>query len=214
MAPKPAKIAKNFFRIWHLLPSQLKLVLVFTFLAGLVNLSIYSLAIQGSVKKLLSQQSQEISRLDQVKKELQEELRFYKEMRITNEAKLLQQLASLREELVKYKEDQEQKKVLGEETVNIAAIDQTLDTLEKYLAESKPSLPSSSQIFQGIVRIKDQKWEKVEVYEESKASSKIIGYAEYGTLYFLSQKEDNWCQIELEEGQLGWIQAQFISELP
>ena len=92
-------------------------------------------------------------------------------------------------------------------------LSQTLFTLEEWLKEH-PKATSSATILKGIVRVNDPKWKKLEVYSEPLASSKIVGVINYRDLYFFSQKLGNWYRIEFKENQFGWVQSQFLEELP
>ena len=72
------------------------------------------MALRPSLKTILDQQGSQIARLNQVREELEKELKFYKEARIASEGKLFQQLADLKDELTKYKS---QSRVLGEDDI-------------------------------------------------------------------------------------------------
>lgn len=65
-----------------------------------------------------------------------------------------------------------------------------------------------------MLQIADSKWQTIDVFEKPLASSKVIGQANYGTIYFYESKQDNWYQIHLGLDTLGWIQQQFVKELP
>ena len=86
-------------------------------------------------------------------------------------------------------------------------------TLEEWLS-GKEIATAPGELLRGMVKINDPKWESIEVYAEPKASSKIIGKAKYGEIYFYTQKENNWYKAEFSEGKYGWIQAQFLEEIP
>jgi len=209
MKEKPAEIVKNILSGWRYQAGKYKLVLEFLFFASLINFLFYKLIVSSSLKTILDKQTAQITRLEQLQEQLGRELKFYKEARVTSEGKLFQQLSDLKEELGKYKS---QSQVLGEKDIG-EKVDEALATLEEWL-EGKEIATTAGEFLRGMVKINDPKWKKIEVYAEPKASSKIIGKAKSGDFYFYTQKENNWYKIEFSEGKYGWVQAQFLEELP
>jgi SH3 domain-containing protein len=65
-----------------------------------------------------------------------------------------------------------------------------------------------------MLEIADPSWQKIDVFDKPLASSKIIGQADYGIIYFYSSKQSGWYQISLDIATSGWVQSQFIKELP
>lgn len=191
------------------LSKEVKWTWKIAFLIILVNFLLFRLIIFSSLKTILDQQNNQIARLNQIREELGKELKFYKEARIASEGKLFQQLSGLRDELANYKS---QNKVLGEKDIE-KKVDEAMATLEEWLS-GKEIATTPGEFLRGMVKINDPKWESIDVYVEPKASSKIIGKAKYGDIYFYSQKENNWYKIEFSEEKYGWVQAQFLEELP
>jgi hypothetical protein len=79
---------------------------------------------------------------------------------------------------------------------------------------SAPAPTLSASLLGGMVKINSSQWKKIDVYEKPLASSKIINSIVYDTIYFYTQKQDGWYQLNLDGGQLGWVQAQFLKEFP
>jgi len=141
MRAKPAEIVKNIPSRRHYRFGKYNLILEFVLLASLVNFLFYKLIV-SSLKTVLNQQTSQITRLNQIRGELERELKFYKEARIASEGKLFQQLADLKEELTKYKS---QGKVLGENDIE-KKVDEAVATLEEWLA-GKEIATSSKDAF-------------------------------------------------------------------
>lgn len=77
-----------------------------------------------------------------------------------------------------------------------------------------PAATLSTSLLAGMVKINSPQWNKIDVYEKPLTSSKIINSIIYDTIYFFTQKQNNWYQLNLDSGQLGWVQAQFLKEFP
>ena len=209
MKEKPAEILKNLISFWRRLGKDSKIILGVILLAFFTNFFLSQWSLRSSLKTVLDRQNSQINHLNQLQEELEKELKFYKEARITGEGKLFQQLSGLKEELAKYKSQNE---VLGEKDIG-EKVDEAVATLEEWLA-GKEIATTAGALLRGMVKINDPKWKSVEVYAEPKASAKIIGKAKYGEIYFYTQKENNCYKIEFSEGNYGWVQAQFLEELP
>ncbi len=128
--------------------------------------------------------------------ELKKEIDFYKNLRTTNDIKIYQQLLALRSELAQARQEKE----------------------EKVLGASDSSSLKSAEILTllGIVRLKEGRWERIDVFSEPKASSKIIGEVvnnKTSPIYFYTQKQPDWFKIEYKDGKFGWVQAQFLEEI-
>lgn len=112
---------------------------------------------------------------------------------ISDRDDLKKQLTLLREELIRFKSQQEdQTQVLGE-------------------IAPTPSIKVPTEI-KGIIKLKNN-WPKAEVYQDMKASSKIIGQLIKDKLYFVYGEDPNWYKIEYDLGQYGWIQKSLVDEL-
>lgn len=112
---------------------------------------------------------------------------------ISDRDDLKKQLALLREELIRFKSQQEiQPQVLGE-------------------SAPTPVIQAPADI-KGIVKLKNN-WQKAEVYKDMKASSRIIGQLIKDKLYFVYSEDTNWLKIEYDLGQYGWIQKSLVDEL-
>jgi len=206
---KPAEILKNLISFWRCLGKDSKIILGVTLLVFFTNFLLSQWSLRSLLKTVLDRQNSQINHLNQLQEALEKELRFYKEARITGEGKLFQQLSGLKEELAKYKS---QNQVLGEKDIQ-DKVDEAVATLEEWLSRKEIATPAG-ELLRGMVKINDSKWENLEVYAEPRASAKIIGRAKYGEIYFYTQKENNWYKIEFSEGKYGWVQAQFLEELP
>lgn len=79
---------------------------------------------------------------------------------------------------------------------------------------SAPAPTLTTSLLGGMVKISSPQWKKIDVYEKALASSKIINSITYDTIYFYRQKQNDWYQLDLDGGQLGWVQAQFLKEFP
>ena len=64
----------------------------------------------------------------------------------------------------------------------------------------------------GEITITDSKWSVIDVFQDTVSSSKIIGQIEYGETYPFFESQGNWYQIELPDGQVGWVSANFVKE--
>jgi len=209
MKKKPAEILKNLISFWRRLGKDLKIILGSILLAFFTSFFLSQWSLRSLLKNVLDRQNSQIDHLNRLGEELEKELKFYKEARITGEGKLFQQLSGLKEELAKYKS---QNQVLGEKDIQ-NKVNEAVAVLEEWLAGKEIATPAG-ELLRGMVKINDSKWENLEVYAEPRASAKIIGKAKYGEIYFYTQKENNWYKIEFNEGKYGWAQAQFLEELP
>lgn len=85
---------------------------------------------------------------------------------------------------------------------------------EQTTTNTSPDPTLSASLLNGMVKINSSQWEKLDVYEKPLTSSKIINSIVYDTIYFYTQKQNGWYQLNLDNGQLGWVQAQFLKEFP
>ncbi len=96
--------------------------------------------------------------------------------------------------------------------------------LEQEVASLKDQLKASTQTNQvttnsqtdslNMLEIADPTYKQIDVFDKPLASSKIIGQADYGIIYFYTTKQSGWYQINLDSYLTGWVQSQFIKELP
>lgn len=131
--------------------------------------------------------------LKAMKNDLNKGLNSLKSSQVSDRDDLKKQLALLREELIKFKSQQEiRPQVLGE-------------------SAPTPSIQVPTEI-KGIVKLKNN-WQKAEVYQDMKASSRIIGQLVKDKLYFVYDEDPSWYKIEYDLGQHGWIQKSLVDEL-
>lgn len=64
----------------------------------------------------------------------------------------------------------------------------------------------------GNITIANDKWDAIDVFQDTVSSSKIIGQIEYGEAYPFFESQGNWYRIELPSGQDGWVSASFVKE--
>lgn len=174
---------------------EIKLFLGFVFGFGIVTILVFALVIRISLGTLLSHLASENLQLRLLSEELKKEIQLYKEVRNANDIKLFRQMIALRSDIAT-----------------------ALNQKEKTLGASTQATPSSriSPLLLGILRIKENRFEKIEIFAEPRASSKIIGEiptSEPITIYFFSEKTPGWYKIEYKEGKWGWISEQFVEEL-
>ena len=65
----------------------------------------------------------------------------------------------------------------------------------------------------GNITIADDKWDVIDVFQDTVSSSKIIGQIEYGEVYPFFESRGSWYRIELSGGQDGWVSASFVKEV-
>lgn len=131
--------------------------------------------------------------LKAMKNDLHQGLDSLKSSQISDRDDLKKQLALLREELIRYKSQQEtQTQVLG-------------------VSAPTPVVQAPADI-KGIVKLK-KNWQKAEVYQDMRASSKIIGQLIKDKLYFIYEENPDWYKIEYELSLHGWIQKSLVDEL-
>lgn len=79
---------------------------------------------------------------------------------------------------------------------------------------SSPAPTLTASLLGGMVKISSPQWKRLDVYEKPQSSSKIVNTIVYDTIYFYRQKQNDWYQLDLDGGQLGWVQAQFLKDFP
>lgn len=91
----------------------------------------------------------------------------------------------------------------------------TFKETTKQASESDSPIPTLTEsLLGGMVKINSPQWKRVDVYEKPLTSSKIINSIVYDTIYFYRQKQNDWYQLDLDGGQLGWVQSQFLKNFP
>jgi hypothetical protein len=85
----------------------------------------------------------------------------------------------------------------------------------KLASDSTNPVPTLTEtLLSGMVKINSPQWKRLDVYEKPQTSSRIINSIVYDTIYFYRQKQNDWYQLDLDGGQLGWVQAQFLKDFP
>ena len=85
----------------------------------------------------------------------------------------------------------------------------------KLASDSTNPVPTLTEtLLSGMVKINSPQWKRLDVYEKPLTSSRIINSIVYDTIYFYRQKQNDWYQLDLDGGQLGWVQAQFLKDFP
>lgn len=159
--------------------------------------------------------------LNKFRQELGKNLDYFKQSQENERQELRNQLSLLREELIRYKSQQE-----GRDQILALSLKQgqlpltdsnpspmvlSTATIGSELAPS-PSMAINQLSIKGIVKLK-KNWQKADVYEDKKASSKIIGEIVKDKLYFVYKTVPGWYQIEYLTGRWGWIQASLVDEI-
>lgn len=94
----------------------------------------------------------------------------------------------------------------------VASLEQSAK--QQTIINTTPVPTLTTSLLGGMVKINSPQWEKLDVYEKPLTSSKIINSIVYDTIYFYTQKQNGWYQLNLDSGQLGWVQSQFLKEFP
>jgi hypothetical protein len=90
----------------------------------------------------------------------------------------------------------------------------TLNNVGTKTTNQDPLPTLNPSLIGGMVKINSAQWKRIDVYERSSTSSKVINTISYDVIYFYSQKIDGWYQLNLDGGQNGWVQSQFLKEYP
>jgi hypothetical protein len=154
-----------------------------------------------------------------LKEEFTSNLNYFKNQQTNEREELKKQLSLLREELIRYKSQQEGRdQILAltlnknqPENKNVLSAEDNLNNLLKQSDQLTATIAAKAKV-DGIVKLK-KSWSRVEVYEDKKASSRILGYLVANKLYFIYERSPNWYKIEYDEGKWGWVQASLVEEL-
>lgn len=150
--------------------------------------------------------------LKMIQSDFKQSFDYFKNQQTAEKAELKNQLSLLREELIKYKSQQE-----GRDQMLALSLNKNQDSSFKNLINQADELTASisalnQSSIKGILKLKNN-WSKAEVYSEAKASSKILGEIYKDKLYFIYEKISGWYKIEYENGLYGWVQASLVEEL-
>jgi hypothetical protein len=109
-----------------------------------------------------------------------------------------------------------QTEIILQELINIrkdiASVNSQSNKIATISGSPAPTLTTS--LLGGMVKISSPQWKRLDVYEKPLLSSNIINSLVYDTIYFYRQKQNDWYQLDLDGGQLGWVQSQFLKEFP
>ncbi|MFA6008190.1 MAG: SH3 domain-containing protein [Candidatus Shapirobacteria bacterium] len=109
-----------------------------------------------------------------------------------------------------------QTEIILQELINIRKDIASVNSQSNKVAtdSSSPAPTLTTSLLGGMVKISSPEWKRLDVYEKPLTSSKIINSLVYDTIYFYRQKQNDWYQLDLDGGQLGWVQSQFLKEFP
>lgn len=167
---------------------------------------------------VIIRQNSELSRFRQ---EIGKNLNYFRQSQESERQELKNQLSLLREELIRYKSQQEgrdqilalslKQGQLSPDYSNLSPTVLSTATMTSEMAPT-PSIAVNQFSIKGIVKLK-KNWQKADVYEDKRASSKIIGEIVKDKLYFVYEIISGWYQIEYQTGRWGWIQASLVDEI-
>jgi hypothetical protein len=122
---------------------------------------------------------------------------------------VLEQIKILQEDNKKLSESlDEVKSSLLEVETSSSGIDQETDDFISEISGPKGTIEPIS----GYVTIKDNRWKTLDIYQTNIITSATVGQAELGETYEYYKVDNNWYQIELNNGVRGWIDGRFVSE--
>lgn len=153
--------------------------------------------------------------LKSMRDDLIKNLTYLKELQTIDKEELNKQLSLLREELIKYKSQQEGRdQILGLTKFNQAQTPILPTPSQSQIGDlNQPISTTSTQItINGIVKLK-KNWQLADIFQEAKASSKIVGQIVKDKLYFVYETQPGWYRIEYKPNQHGWIQSSLVDEL-
>lgn len=123
--------------------------------------------------------------------------------------KVISALTALQEEIIRYRAEQSNvQATLGMDATSSlsASIDQALATI------TDTSVVSPYEPLVKVVKLKTG-WDKVDLYQQMRAGSKIIGQVIANQDYVVEDSKKDWYKIRLNSLTGGWIQAQFVYEV-
>ena len=225
-------VFQRFFQRWQTFSPEKQFSLLSSVLGTCVVvisvLSVGVLAQQYRIHRLTTQQVALLEKLGVVSTTMDGIARDGKS------AMVAQELRSLRDEVIKYRAEQQGRdQILGLSTgLNLPtltdplqSLSNTLSTLEEATGEPTPTLPPTQTTSQtsanqqgtgahlGTVSLLEGKsWTSVDAFDQAFASSKIVGQLVVRVSYPYYAKENGWYQVELSNGKRGWVQEQFVKE--
>jgi len=109
-----------------------------------------------------------------------------------------------------------QTEIILRELLNLRKdMSQALDNVNTAQLPSSAPIPTlNPSLIGGMVKINSPQYKRVDVFDKQSTSSPIISSIVYDTIYFYKQKVTGWYQLDLDGGQLGWVQSQFLKEFP
>lgn len=135
--------------------------------------------------------------LANIKNDVNSNLSYFKKLQLSEKNNLRDQLALLREEVIKSKIIQSKESaILGVAT----------SPAQDALIEATPGAN-----IKGLAKLKST-WTAADVFQEARASAKIIGRLISGKLYFIYEVVPNWYRIELSPASYGWIQSAAVDK--
>jgi hypothetical protein len=159
------------------------------------------------------------SSLANLKEDFAKNLSYFKDQQTSEREDLKKQLALLREELIRYKSQQEGRdQILGLTLTknqtpekNAQPTEDNFNNLIQQTDQLMATISAQTKI-KGIVKLKNN-WEKSDIYQSPKPSAMIIGTIVKDKLYFVYEIVGNWLKIEYQEGKFGYIPSNLVDQL-
>ncbi|HAV15354.1 MAG TPA: hypothetical protein DCX25_03415 [Candidatus Pacebacteria bacterium] len=224
---KISPVLQRFFHQWQIFSPEKQFSLLSSVLGTCVVvisvLSVGVLAQQYKIHRLTTQHIALLEKLGVVSTTMDGIARDGKS------AMVAQELRALRDEVIKYRAEQQGRdQILGLSTgLNLPtltdplqSLSNTLSTLEEATIEPTLTIPPTQTTNQqntgahlGTVSLLEGKsWTSVDAFDQALASSKIVGQLVVRVSYPYYAKENGWYQVELSNGKRGWVQEQFVKE--
>lgn len=121
--------------------------------------------------------------------------------------KVLSALTSLQDEIIRYRAEQNLTTPDGSDSAS--SLSNTLDEALATLTDQTVISPYAPLV--KVVKLKPD-WKNVDVYQQAKASSKVLGTATTNQSYLVTDEQSGWYQIRLDQVTSGWLQSQFVYE--
>ena len=121
--------------------------------------------------------------------------------------KVITALTSLQDEIIRYRAEQNLTTPFG--TNSATSLSNTLDEALATLTDQSVLSPYAPLV--KVVKLKPD-WKNVDVYQQAKASSKVLGTATTNQNYVVTDEQPGWYQIRLDSVISGWLQSQFVYE--
>ena len=92
---------------------------------------------------------------------------------------------------------------------------QLSDLLPEISASPTPYLSKgSTNTSQRYITVSNAQPGQIDVYKENASFSPVVGQISYGSKYAFSTKLNNWYLITLPSGKIGWVNSQYVKEVP